>query len=190
KCGQRLALFFQFDVEDRFGLPFESGSTLSVFACIKHDDPFEELDTMDPEPHDRLPDNYWNHLNYAIFFTAPGTQQQLPEREPLLEYSKLIARSESEPSARSVEALNYKDIKIGGRPFWIQKPKRWHCSCGSKMEFVCSVPGNLAFPRTEGSPRQPNGRADSYFLFLVLSTYFFACGARCHPRAVVAVRQN
>jgi hypothetical protein len=189
KCGQRLGLFFQFEVEDRFGLPFERGSTLSVFACIKHDDPFEELDTMDPKPHDRLPDNYWNHLNYVIFFAAPGKQQQLPEREPFLECSKLIAHPESEPSG-SVEALNYKNIKIGGLPFWIQKPKRWNCSCGSKMEFLCSVPGDLSFPCAQGSPRQPNGRADSYFLFLGLSTYVFACRSRCHPRAVVAIRQN
>ncbi|HLJ19510.1 MAG TPA: hypothetical protein VKU84_04895, partial [Stellaceae bacterium] len=84
----------------------------------------------------------------------------------------------------------YKNIKLGGVPFWIQKPKHWNCSCGSTMEFLCSVPGNLPFPRAEGSPRQPNGRPDCYFLFLGLSIYIFACRARCHPRAVVAVRQN
>jgi hypothetical protein len=190
ECNRRLALFFQFDVDDRFGLPFESGSTLSIFQCIKHDDPFEELDTKSPKPHDLLPDNYWNHSNYAIFFAAPGKQQQLAEREPFLKYSKLIFASESEPSARSVEALNYKNIKIGGFPYWIQKPKRWNCSCGAKMEFLCSVPSDFQFPRAEGSPGQPSGRADSYFLFLGLSTYVFACRARCHPRAVVAVRQN
>ena len=189
-CNQRLSLFLQVDVEDGFGLPFERGSTLGIFQCIRHDDPFEELDTKPPKPNERLPDKYWEHANYAIFFTTPGVQQQLTEREPFLGYSRLIIHPEVEPAPRSVEALNYKNIKVGGVPFWIQKAKRWSCSCGSAMEFVCSVPGDLPFPRAEGSPRQPNGRADSYFLFLGLSTYVFACLARCHPRAVVAVRQN
>ena len=189
-CNQRLALFLQFDVEDGFGLPFERGSTLSIFQCLRHDDPFEELDAKSPAPHEPLPDKYWLHASYAIFFVPPGQQRQLTEREPFLGYSRLVAQPEVEPAPRSVEALNYKNMKIGGLPFWIQKPKLWNCSCGSAMAFLCSVPGDLPFPRTNGSPRQPNGRADSYFLFLGLSTYVFACRARCHPRAVVAVRQN
>ena len=189
-CNRRLALFFQLDIEDGFSLPFERGSTLSIFQCIQHDDPFEELDTKSPKPHERLPDRYWLHANYAIFFAAPRQQHQLAEREPCLAYSRIATSPEVEPAPRSVEALNYENIKIGGVPFWIQKPKRWTCSCGSAMEFLCSVPGDLAFPRAEGSPRQPNGRADSYFLFLGLSTYVFACRSRCHPRAIVAVRQN
>lgn len=191
QCNQRLTLFLQFDVEDRFGLPFERGSTLTIFQCIKHDDPFDQLNLISPtKPYARLPDSYWDHPKYAIFFTAPGEQQQLAEREPFLKYSRLVFNAEPEPNARSIEALNYKDIKIGGLPFWVQKPQRWSCSCGEKMEFLCSIPGDLQYPRVDGSPRQPNGRADSYFLFLGLSTYVFICRARCHPRAVVAVMQN
>src|SRR5205807_10583664 len=63
--------------------------------------------------------------------------------------------------------------------FWIQQPKRWTCSCGAAMDFLCSVPTNLEFPRAAGSPSQPNDRKNSYFLFLGLSTYIFACRARC-----------
>jgi len=191
QCNRRLALFLQFDVDSGFNLPFESGSTLSVFHCLEHDDPFEPLDTKFPEePHNRLPENYWTHSNYAIFFSSPGKQQQLAEREPFVKYSKLVFHSEAEPDPNSVAALNYKNIKIGGSPFWVQDPKLWNCSCGSAMEFLCSMPPNLQYPRVEGSPKQPNGYANSYFLFLALSTYVFACTARCHPRAVVAVRQN
>ena len=58
------------------------------------------------------------------------------------------------------------------------------------MTFVCSLPENLQYPRVKGSPKQPNGRTDTYFLFLGLFTYIFACQGRCDPRAVVAVRQN
>jgi hypothetical protein len=69
RCNQKLALFVQIELEDRFGLQFETGSILSIFQCIKHDDPFEALDTQFPKnPYNRLPDQYWNHPNYAIFF--------------------------------------------------------------------------------------------------------------------------
>ena len=190
-CGERLALFLQFDVAEGFGLPFASGSSFSVFQCIKHDDPFEALDTKSPKgPGDRLPDKYWEHANYALFFSAPDGQRQLAERDPYLGYSGLVFTPEAEPRPGSVEALNYGNVKVGGAPFWVQEPTIWSCSCGSEMAFLCSMPSNLQYPRVEGSPRQPNGRADTYFLFLGLSTYIFACGARCHPRAVVAVRQN
>jgi hypothetical protein len=190
-CNRKLSFFFQFEVAPSFGLSFEPGSTLSVFQCHDHDDPFEDLDSKFPtEPHDRLPDNYWQHANYAIFFSSPDRQRQLNEREPLLTYSRLAFSPEPEPGENSREALNYRNIKIGGSPFWIQEPKIWNCSCGSEMEFVCSVPENLQYPRIEGSPKQPNGWASCYFLFLGLSTYIFACKRRCHPKAVVAVRQN
>jgi len=107
-----------------------------------------------------------------------------------VDYSRLVIKPEPEPPGKSVAALNYPHIKIGGSPFWVQKPKIWSCSCGAPMTFVCSLPENLQYPRVKGSPKQPNGRTDTYFLFLGLFTYIFACQARCDPRAVVAVRQN
>jgi hypothetical protein len=190
-CHRRMSLFLQFDVEDGMGLPFESGTTLSVFQCLKHDDPFEELDTRFPgAADDRLPEGYWFHQNYAVWFAAPDRQRQLTEREPFVGYSRLLPVREAEPDPRSLAAMNFHDIKIGGSPFWIQQPKVWRCSCGSEMEFLCSVPGDLKFPRTQDSPRQSSGRADSHFLFLGLFAYVFACRARCNPRAVVVVRQT
>ena len=190
-CGKPMSLFLQLAMEDRFGLPFEAGSVLSVFQCIEHDDPFEDLDTKSPKkPANLLPVDYWNHTDYALFFAAPDRARQLPEREALVDYSRLVIKPEPEPPGKSVAALNYPHIKIGGSPFWVQKPKIWSCSCGAPMTFVCSLPENLQYPRVKGSPKQPNGRTDTYFLFLGLFTYIFACQARCDPRAVVAVRQN
>ena len=191
-CGQRLSLFLQVAIDEGFDLPFESGSTLSVFQCITHDDPFEDLDAKSPtKAKPRLPDRYWQHANYALYFTSPAQQQQLAEAEPYVTYSRLDFASEPEPKPRSVEALNYRHIKIGGSPFWVQRPKLWQCSCGGEMAFVCSMPENLRLPRATGSPRQPNVYSDGFHhLFLGLSTYIFACKAHCHPRAVVAVRQN
>ena len=191
-CNQRMSLFLQLAVEGGFGLPFDNGSTLSVFQCIAHDDPFEELDTRSPrKAHAPLPAGYWEHANYALYFTLPAQQHRLREREPHVTYSRLTFAAEPEPKCRSVEALNFKNIKIGGAPFWIQKPKIWNCSCGSEMEFICSMPSNLRYPRAEGSPRQPNVYSEGYHrLFLGLAAYVFACRARCDPRAVVAIRQN
>ena len=190
-CGKKMSLFLQLAMEERFGLPFAPGSMLSVFQCIDHDDPFEDLDTKSPKKRgDPLPADYWNHANYAVYFTAPDKQQQLPDRQAWVQYSRLLMEPEPQPAPKSVAGLNYPHIKIGGAPFWVQRPKIWSCSCGAPMEFVCSSPENLQFPRVAGSPKQPNGRTDTYFLFLGLFTYIFVCTAGCDPRAVVAVRQN
>jgi hypothetical protein len=191
ECQQKMALFLQIEVADAFGLPFEAGSVLSVFHCIEHDDPFEDLDMRAPKRSaPALPANYWDHSNYAIRFTSPGHDHQLAEIDPSLVHSRLAFSEEVEPKPKSVQGLNFRDIRVGGSPFWIQKAKVWACSCGSEMTFVASVPGNLRFPRVAGSPKQPNGGPDTYFLFLGLHTYLFACNARCDARAVVAVRQN
>jgi hypothetical protein len=182
-CNHQMSLFFQTDLAD--------GATLGVFQCLNHDDPFETLDTLSPKKkNNRLPKDYWEHQNYAILLSAADAQQQLREREPSVGYSKLVFTQEPEPDPQSGEALNFESIKMGGSPFWVQAPRIWSCSCGSEMEFVCSMPENLLYPKAAGAPRQTNGRQDSYFLFLGLSTYIFACKARCNPRAVVAVRQN
>src|SRR3954470_3341018 len=72
ECNRPMALFMQFEIEDRFQLPFESGSMLSMVQCIEHDDPFETLDTLTPRKgHDCLPEGYWDHSNYAIYFSRP-----------------------------------------------------------------------------------------------------------------------
>src|SRR5205814_877045 len=81
----------------------------------------------------------WQHANHAIVFTTPGNQQQLGEREPFVEYARLMYVAEREPHPQSVEALNFNMVKVGGAPFWIQQPKRWICSCGAAMDVLCSV---------------------------------------------------
>src|SRR5215469_15924691 len=58
-CHRPMALFFQIEIEARFALPFASGSILSVFQCLDHDDPLDAADMLVPQkPHDRLPANY------------------------------------------------------------------------------------------------------------------------------------
>jgi hypothetical protein len=65
RCNQKLALFVQIELEDRFGLPFESGSILSIFQCIKLDDPFEALVTQ-------FPKNPWTRRHGSSSSPAPA----------------------------------------------------------------------------------------------------------------------
>jgi len=60
-------------------------------------------------------------------------------------YSRLVIEPDPERPSKSVAALNYPHIKIGGSRFWVQKPKIWSCSCGAPMAFVCSLPENLQY---------------------------------------------
>lgn len=189
-CRRKMSLFLQIDIEPSFGLSVPAGSVLSIFQCIAHDDPLEPVDLIAPKNEEALAPDYWNRTYSALFLAAPDRQLQLAEREPHVEYAGLASQRESEPPARSAEALNFKNIKVGGVPFWVQKPRQWRCSCGAKMSFLCSVPENTFFPCVAGSPAQPGGRAGRYFLFLGLSIYVFACSARCHPRALIPILQN
>src|SRR5579864_537887 len=71
-CGKKMSPFLQVAMEERFGMPFAPGSLLSVFQCVEHDDPFEDLDTKSPRKRgDQLPAGCWDHSNYALFFTPP-----------------------------------------------------------------------------------------------------------------------
>src|SRR5215469_8873599 len=100
-CGKPMSLFLQIAMEDRFGLPFEPGSTLSVFQCIEHDDPFEDLDMKSPKKRDdRLPAGYWDHANYALSFAKPDALQQASQRERWVQYSRLVIDAEPEPAAK------------------------------------------------------------------------------------------
>jgi hypothetical protein len=182
-----MSLFLQIAITDEMRLPFEGGSVLSVFQCLVHDIPFEELETKSPtRGHDCLPRGYYKHANYVMFLTSPGEQTRLDEREPYVRYSPLAF----EPERDSLGAPNHRSVKIGGSPFWVPAPNMSRCCCGADMRLVCSLPANLQFPREAAGPGQTNGRQDSYFLFTGLSTFIFACAMQCKPPAVVAIRQN
>jgi hypothetical protein len=187
-CDRKMSLYLQFDIGCGMGLRFENGSTLSIFQCLDHADPPEQRDTSNPERgHDCLPRNYWCHANYAIYFTLPDRQQQLPEREPHVRYSRLIFETESVVSAPPCRDSQI--FRIGGSAFSNGTPGPWRCCCGSDMDFLCSVPGNLKFPRAGRSPSRRSGPRDPYFLFRGQPAWLFACTMRCKPRAVIAVRQ-
>jgi Domain of unknown function (DUF1963) len=68
-CGERMSLYFQFDIREGFGLPFQTGSHLTVFACeaMSGHVPKSWEKGLPPKRKGRLPDNYWekNHTDVA-----------------------------------------------------------------------------------------------------------------------------
>lgn len=57
-CDELQVLFFQFDIEERFELPFKPGSHLSMVICINHDEPTNP--PLWPQTTGRLAENYWD----------------------------------------------------------------------------------------------------------------------------------
>src|SRR5438309_1440265 len=68
-CGERMSLYFQFDIREGFGLPFQTGSHLTVFACeaMSGHVPKSWEQGLPAKRKGRLPDNYWemNHTDVA-----------------------------------------------------------------------------------------------------------------------------
>src|SRR5882672_822933 len=58
-CSEHQVLFFQLDIIEQFELPFKTGSHLSAFMCINHDEPIKP--PLWPKYSGRLPDNYWDY---------------------------------------------------------------------------------------------------------------------------------
>jgi hypothetical protein len=68
-CGERMSLYFQLSTREAFGLPFETGSHLTVFACEAMSGHVpKRLEVGIPSKREgRLPDEYWemNHTDVA-----------------------------------------------------------------------------------------------------------------------------
>jgi hypothetical protein len=90
-CGERLILFFQLDIREEFGLPFATGSHLSVFMCPVHNDAWKSPTTQ------RLPQRFWESRItydgldgfYHMMLFPPGQVEQIHSCEPHLECRRL-----------------------------------------------------------------------------------------------------
>jgi len=207
-CGCRMILFFKFDVASTFGLPFLSGSHFSIFMCPVHNEAVEQIGPY-------LPERFWDHMRsysgvprfFRAFLHAPGRAQRIQQIEsPLVHHSLTFDRAQevlvsgdaacSVPEhpgvSSSLEQISAdQSFKVGGQPSWLQDAVRPVCCCGAPMTFLCQVPSDYEFFKTEGAPEQPNSPAsDSYVLFLGNASYFFACTNQCSPLAVYPVLQN
>src|SRR4051794_34994790 len=65
-CGEGVNLYFQFDIREEFGLPFQVGSHLAVFmcgACNQNPDGlyhYFSIDEATAKTQDQLRANYWD----------------------------------------------------------------------------------------------------------------------------------
>jgi hypothetical protein len=197
-CGERLVMFFQFDVQQRFGLPFRSGSHFSAFMCPAHNDPPESLSSGMG-----LPKNYWKRRHaqegvkdfYQLVLHLPGTEERLDSLEPHLLHQSITFERRSEPTAEPLHpgvsvamSDSFKGLdafKVGGQPHFVHGTDGGTCTCGARLVFLCQVPNSFGFPRAKGALEQPDTfNSDYYTLFLGNFAYIFACEAQCNPLAV------
>jgi hypothetical protein len=206
-----MVLFFQFDVRGDFGLPFVSGSHLSLFMCPIHNDAPEML------RESQLLPAFWERRRtidgltrfYEMRLDRPGSVENTHPVDLVLLSKRLRFERKDESFDQDGGALEahprysavslsvgefvkgIEGFKVGGQPTWAQGPEVHRCCCGADMTFVCQVPLNFPFPKMPEAPEQPDSfSADDYCLFLGNETYIFACEAQCDPRAVHIVVQN
>jgi hypothetical protein len=187
ECGERMTLFFQFDIPDEFGLPFATGAHLAVFMCHAHNEAPEQF-----QKH-ALPAKFWRRRRqidgrqrfYEILLFAPADGEQAHPPEPHLVPRGLQFMRKPE------EVHGRQGFKVGGCPFWYQAPSYHACPCGADMRFLCQLPENYPFRKAKGAPPENDPFSqDDYGLFLGNGVYLLACEARCSPFAVHPVVQN
>ena len=180
-------MFLQIEIEERFQLPFKTGSHFLVFACPEHDDPTIGKNIWGTgQPAEQLPPEYWNDNRgqYSLFLFSPGTCEPTAERDSYLVHSEL----QFSPKHSSED--DWDTFLIGGKTPWVDTPQEWRCSCGAPMQFLCVIPENFEFKKLPEAQLQPNSFCQDYGLFLGNILYFLACKAQCNPRAVFCVMQN
>jgi hypothetical protein len=188
-----MVLFFQFDIDAAFELPFRPGSHLLVFMCPEHNEIDCDLVYTGQEPRE-LPPNYWLHTrgHSLLVLNPPGIEEVTHEPDAYLQPQELIfAKKQETITAWDTMEVGASEFKVGGVPAWSQDPEGFVCACGAPMEFLCQVPDGFGFDKLADAPKQPDSfSAKQYCLFLGNDVYIFACAAQCHPRAVWIALQN
>ncbi len=174
-CGERMLLFFQFDIKGEFLLPFKVGSHLVVMMCPH----CNEIPSFSYLSGGRLPPEYWNstegHFYAALFL--PESRLIEVQAMPYLQSFGLTFQ-QNRPSKSDL-------LRVGGEPFWLQDSLEFVCSCGTHMQMICQLSENFAFPKVPDAPEQPDGSSvNDYCLFLGNEVYVFACPNQCNERAV------
>lgn len=177
-CSRELLLFLQFALPTELGLPFVSGSRLSIFMCSEHN----EIPSFDQLT--QLVDDYWDNTegNWFGLLVKPSDERIVSGPE-LLEHQALSLDVAPDDS-------NY-FIAVSGQPKWVQDSEEFTCSCGAPMQFVCQISDSYKFQPLPNAPEQPDScYSEGYVLFLGNETYVFACPRQCNPRAVWITVQN
>lgn len=193
KCGNKMVLFFQFDIEERFNLPFKPGSHFLVFMCPQHNE------ISDQFHKEALPENFWSGEwteHYSIILNPPGIEERTYDKDPYLVYQEIVLDERNEVISdgfgcrprKGEKKYGKNKYKIGGIPSFYQADVPRYCSCGAELSFVCEVPFLHLFNKEKQTAKQNNTcDSDSYILFLGNHVYFYACSKQHSPYACIAV---
>jgi len=184
RCQSLMQLFFQFDIEQRFDLPFKAGGHFVLFMCPL----CNEIPSFESFPGGALPEDYWNRTegnHYAALYRSGSANALARSNNSLLRAFKLDFVD------NGPELHSRPSIRIGGDPQWLQDAEDFTCSCGAKMKLLTQVSENFPFPKTPSAPSQPGSFSkDDYCLFLGNEVYVFACEKQCDERAIWITVQN
>ncbi|PQO36472.1 hypothetical protein C5Y97_12290 [Blastopirellula marina] len=191
-CEQPMVLFFQFDVHEDFGVPFQAGSHFLAFMCPKHNDAAWLEEAYNDSP---LPAEFWNgdSGHYAFLLYPPGVLQSDGQLDPYIAPYELEFSAATEAIEQDIGfARGSTDaFKIGGLPGWLNYAPDKRCACGGQMTFLCQVPENFGFRKLPEAAEQPDGfSSDEYGLLLGNMVFVLGCDRQCDPRAMIAICDN
>ena len=181
-CDQRLALYLQFDVEERFQLAFPAGSHILLFHCP------DCRRAIPPSPSGLTMPTEWLAPNlpssYRIIVNPPKVREVVHEKDPRIKEQQVTFVTAAEKVTKNLDGpIGREDVKVGGLPHWIQPPLYGQCACGAPLGFMMQVP---ALKTVGWMRKKPN---DIPFAG-GLSAFLFACTVMSNPFAAVLFAQR
>jgi hypothetical protein len=181
-CDQRLALYLQFDVEQRFQLAFPAGSHILLFHCP------DCSRAIPPSPSGLTMPTEWLDPNlrssYRIIVNPPNLREVVHEKDPRIKEQQVTFATAAEKVTENLDGpVGREEVKVGGLPHWVQPPLYGQCACGAPLGFMMQVP---ALKTVGWMRKKPN---DVPFAG-GLSAFLFACTVMSNPFAAVLVVQR
>jgi len=180
-CEQRLGLYLQFDVEDRFELAFPADSHILIFHC-------PDCLAVPVSPRgDTLPAEWlapdFRSL-YRIIVNPPDATEVVHKRDPRIKEQKLTFVAGTEEVTNDPDGpVGVDDVKVGGLPHWVQPPDYRRCVCGKPLGFIMQVPTSKPI----GWMRK---RPDDLAFAGGMNAFLFACTVTSSPYATLLIAQS
>jgi hypothetical protein len=185
-CGERLALYLQFDIAPEMQLGFIPGSHLLVFNCPGCEGLAKVLAAK------RLPKEWLSPdhpQTYRVILNRPAAREAVfPADETVLEQRVTLRRGTEKVTplyrdgSPDAPPRGRDGFKIGGIPRRLQDWTPPRCHCGAPLGFVFQVPLTVDPGwRSKGSKeKRPLG-------FFGGDVFIHACTKQCSPYATIVV---
>jgi hypothetical protein len=171
-CGERMSLYFQFDIREEFGLPYESGSHLAVFMCEACNQLTDRLHGPVKKSRNQLRKNYWDFNGtrwkagwtkfYRLMLVKPGGEFEfLPAEEFIRPCSLDFVKTEehwttdenaeeeaTEPRAEPGlpgTSVNWSMGHYGSRQFKVGGQPAWGGDGDPPENLLCACGAPMAF---------------------------------------------